>query len=94
MEVQTPFGNVTALEMPDTGVVLLRDDDRYHFFSYLADASGWRYSFADDVLHDLLRIRRHSAPEQAETSKQPERLGSPEPARPAKRVQTAKRRKP
>jgi len=91
MEVQTPFGNVTVLEMPGTGVMLLRDDDRHHFFSYLADANGWRYGFGDDVLHDMLRVRRLLAPEQAGT---PEPPGQPEPARPAERVRTAKRRKP
>lgn len=91
MEVQTPFGDVTVLEMPGTGVMLLRDDDRHHFFSYLADANGWRYSFGDDVLHDMLQVRRLLAPEQAGT---PEPPGQPEPARSAKRVRTAKRRKP
>ena len=85
MEVQTPFGNVTVLEMPGTGVMVLRDDDRHHAHGYLADKGGWRYTFHEDDLKEVLHARPLSAPEP---------LFVPAPAKPVRRARSAKRRKP
>ena len=79
MEVRTPFGNVTVLEMPGSGVLVLRDDDRRHALGYSADEKGWRYSFHEEDLNEILHVQR---------------LPAPEPARPARWARTAKRRKP
>lgn len=79
MEVQTPFGNVTVLEMSGSGVMVLRDDDRHHAFGYLADEKGWRYTFQEDDLSGILHTQH---------------IPVPEPARPPQRARTAKRRKP
>ncbi len=79
MEVQTPFGNVTVLEMPGSGVMVLRDDDRHHAFGYLANEKGWRYSFQEDDLNAVLYAQH---------------IFEPQPAKPARRVGTPKRRKP
>ena len=61
MEVETPQGYVIAVEVPNTGVVLFRDDERHHRFSYLADASGWRFDFGEDDIREVLRGRERSA---------------------------------
>lgn len=79
MEVRTPFGNVTVVEMPGRGVMVLRDDDRHHAFGYLADKKGWQYAFQEDDLHGILRAQHVFVPE-------PSRLGT--------RVRIAKRRRP
>lgn len=79
MEVQTPFGNVTVLEMPSSGVMVLRDDDRHHAFGYLANEKGWRYTFQEDDLNAILHTQH---------------IFVPQPAKPARRVGTPKRRKP
>ena len=79
MEVRTPFGDVTVLEMPGRGVMVLRDDDRHHAFGYLADKKGWQYTFQEDDLHGILHAQNPLVSE---------------PARAARRVGTAKRRRP
>lgn len=79
MEVRTPFGDVTVLEMPGAGVLLLRDDERRHSFGYLADAGGWRFTFGEGDVRGMLRVPAGPAPGRT---------------RAAKRRREAKRRRP
>ena len=69
MEVRTPFGGVTVLEMPGAGVMLLRDDERHHSFGYLADARGWRFTFGEDDVRQMLHVQASPTPRRARTAK-------------------------